>query len=116
MSHQTLLDLAQSELVAGDFLTRDEFLRRWEASPKVKYAELIQGVVYMPSPLSRDHGRPDFMLVTWLGTYAAAAPGCEGCTNTTWLMVGDETPQPDISLQILPEYGGRSRVQGRYPA
>ncbi len=44
------------ELVAGDFLSRDEFLRRWEAMPHVKRAELIRGVVYMPSPVSMDHG------------------------------------------------------------
>lgn len=28
-------------LVAGDKLTRDEFLRRWDAMPKVKFAEAI---------------------------------------------------------------------------
>jgi hypothetical protein len=33
-------------LVAGDRLTRDDFLRRWEAMPNVKFAELIGGIVY----------------------------------------------------------------------
>jgi hypothetical protein len=35
----------------GDRLTRDEFERRYSAMPAVKKAELIEGVVYMPSPV-----------------------------------------------------------------
>jgi hypothetical protein len=116
MSHSELLELAKSELVAGDYLTREEFLRRWEASPMVKFAELIRGIVYMPAPVRIDHGKPDFRLTTWLGTYEAATPGCEGCTNTTWLMEGQETPQPDACLRILPEWGGLSHVVDNYPA
>jgi hypothetical protein len=38
-------------LANGDRLTRDEFERRYEAMPKVKKAELIEGTVYMPSPV-----------------------------------------------------------------
>ena len=56
-------------LVAGDKLTRDEFLRRWEAMPKVKFAELIGGIVYMPSPLSRNHGVADCRVGWWLRAY-----------------------------------------------
>src|SRR5262245_3988144 len=62
-------------LVPGDKLSREEFLRRWEAMPHVKFAELIGGIVYMPSPLSRDHGTTDIHADTWLGTYAAFTPG-----------------------------------------
>ncbi len=104
------------ELVRGDFLSRDEFLRRWEAMPQVKRAELIRGVVYMPSPLSREHGATDHDVITWLGVYRAATPGCEAMTNATWLMGEDDAPQPDTSLRILPEYGGQSRTEGSYAA
>jgi hypothetical protein len=38
-------------LETGDRLTRAEFLRRWEAHPEIKKAELIGGRVFMPSPL-----------------------------------------------------------------
>jgi hypothetical protein len=99
-------------LVAGDFLSRDEFLCRWEAMPHVKRAELIQGVVYMPSPLSRQHGVTDNDVATWLGVYRAATPGCESGSNATWLMEED-APQPDNSLYIMPEYGGQARMRGR---
>jgi hypothetical protein len=45
-----------TELVTGERLTREEFLRRWEELPDLKNAELIDGVVHVPSPVSRDHG------------------------------------------------------------
>src|SRR5262249_6198698 len=96
-------------LERGDFLSREEFLRRWEAMPQLKRAELIRGVVYMPSPVSRDHGGMEIKVATWLGTYAAYTPGCEAGNNMTWLMQEGEAPQPDTSLYILPERGGQSR-------
>src|SRR5262245_26231441 len=103
-------------LVAGDYLSREEFLRRWEAMPHIKRAELIQGIVYMPSPLSLEHGDADNHVGTWIGVYEAATPGCRGSNNATWLMGPEDTPQPDKSLRILPEYGGKSRVEGKYAA
>jgi len=106
--------LAPPPLQAGDRLTRDEFLRRWEQHPKIKFAELIGGVVYMPSPLSRLHGVTDNNAGTWLGVYHAHTPGTEAGSNCTTLMEGDETPQPDEFLRILPEYGGRSTNDGLY--
>ncbi|HEX5272906.1 MAG TPA: Uma2 family endonuclease [Gemmataceae bacterium] len=102
------------ELVRGDCLSRDEFLRRWEAMPDLKRAELIRGVVYMPSPVSWEHGDTEQNVAGWLAVYKAATPGCAGANNATWLMGEDEAPQPDTSLRILPEYGGQSRVEGRY--
>ena len=43
----------------GDRLTRDEFERRYDAMPHVKKAELIEGEVYMPSPVRHSqHGHP----------------------------------------------------------
>jgi Uma2 family endonuclease len=96
-------------LVPGDFLTREEFFRRWEAHPKIKKAELIGGIVYMPSPLSVDHGDMDNDLGGWLFTYKIATPGCACGHNTTSILLED-SPQPDINLRLLPEYGGTSWV------
>jgi len=42
-------------LPEGDPLTSDEFMRRWEEIPDLKHAEPIDGIVYMPSPVSRGH-------------------------------------------------------------
>jgi Uma2 family endonuclease len=112
------LDLVEREvppLVRGDFLSRDEFLRRWEAMPHVKRAELIQGVVYMPSPVRAQHGDMEHWVGTWLGVYEVATLGCRGSNNITWLM-GADAPQPDLCLRVLPEYGGQSRMEGPYAA
>lgn len=103
-------------LVPGDFLSRDEFLRRWEMSERIKRAELIGGIVYMPSPVSLEHGDTDHLVGVWLAHYEAATPGCRGSDNATWLMGDDDAPQPDKSLRILAEYGGQSRREGAYAA
>lgn len=99
----------------GDRLSREEFLRRWEAMPDLKHAELIDGVVYMPSPVGLKHNDYHVSLGGWLAIYAAGTHGCRAGAGGTWLM-GEDVPQPDITLRILPEYGGQSRVEGNYPA
>jgi Uma2 family endonuclease len=90
-------------LRAGQRLTRKEFLRRWEAMPELKFAELIDGVVYIPSPQTSDHGRAQFEVGAWLANYVASTTGCDGGSQSTWLML-QSAPQPDIYLWILPEY------------
>jgi len=86
-------------LRAGDELTREEFLRRWEAHPKIKLAELIGGIVYMPSPVSLDHGGMDGDVGCWLGTYKAFTPGTASERNTTSFILED-SPQPDLNLRL----------------
>jgi Uma2 family endonuclease len=100
-------------LRAGQRLSRAEFLRRWEAMPELKFAELIDGVVYLPSPQTSDHGRIQFTVNTWLGVYVASSPGCDGGSQSTWLMMRS-APQPDSYLWILPEFGGQSSMRGKY--
>jgi hypothetical protein len=105
---------AAPPLQAGDKLTSDEFLRRWEQHPEIKFAELIGGIVYMPSPLSRFHGVSDHLVTGWLCVYQAHTPGTESGGNVTTLMGSGDTPQPDDYLRVLPELGGQSRDEGNY--
>jgi Uma2 family endonuclease len=100
-------------LARGQRLTVDEFLRRWEAMPELKFAELIDGKVYLPSPLSTEHGLIDSRVGAWLVTYAAYTRGCDAGCQATWLM-HHSAPQPDNYLWILSEHGGQSGVQGEY--
>lgn len=104
-------DSANYALEPGDRLTRAEFERRYRAMPLVKKAELIEGVVYMPSPvrLAR-HGRPSRHLSTWLGMYEAATAGVFGADNTSVRLDMDNEPQPDCILLIDPGCGGQARV------
>jgi Uma2 family endonuclease len=110
-----LLVRVAPQLCPGDNLSREEFLRIWNTLPDVKYAELIGGVVYMPSPLSRRHGERNAVVVHWLHHYALHTPGCSAGCDMTWLME-DDAPQPDVALRVLPEYGGQSRNEGNYVA
>jgi hypothetical protein len=95
----------------GDRLTRPEFERRYDAMPNLKKAELIKGVVYVPSPVSFEkHGGLHFDLITWLGQYRLATPGVRGGDNTSLRLDIDSMPQPDAFLLILPSHGGRARI------
>jgi len=97
-------------LEAGDRLTRDEFERRYHKLPHFKKAELIEGIVYMPSPLrAKAHGKPQGHLATWLGNYEAETPGVEMFDNSTVRLDLDNEPQPDLTLIIMPEKGGQTR-------
>jgi len=99
-------------LAAGDNLSREEFLRRWEQHPEIKFAELIGGIVYMPSPLYVDHSDMDSLVGSWLGWYAAYTPGTKSSNNATALMLKD-SPQPDNHLRILPRAGGQTSLKGK---
>src|SRR2546430_15873202 len=91
----------------GDTLTRAEFERRYEAMPHLKKAELIEGVVYVPSPVRyRHHGAPHALLIGWLVQYAVGTPGVEVSDNSTVRLDLDNEPQPDALLLIDPTCGG----------
>jgi len=100
---------AVPELVAGDRLTRAEFERRYRAMPRLPKAELIEGVVYVPSPARfESHGRPQADLVGWLFAYRAHTPGVAAGDNATVRLDLDNEPQPDALLRIRRAAGGRS--------
>ena len=85
----------------GERLTRDEFERRYEAMPHLKKAELIEGVVYMPSPVRTDiHSAPHARIMTWLGVYWTATPGVQCADNATIYLDLDNEAQPDGLLRI----------------
>jgi Uma2 family endonuclease len=98
-------------LEQGDHLTRDEFERRYEGMPEVKKAELIEGVVYMPSPIRwNQHASPHASVITWLGTYQALTPGVSVGDNGTLRLDLENEPQPDAALLIEPSHGGQARL------
>jgi Uma2 family endonuclease len=95
----------------GDKLTRPEFERRYDAMPNVKKAELIEGIVYMPSPVSlHRHALPHFDLIGWMSLYRVATPGVAGGDNGSIRLDLDNMPQPDAFLFVLPEFGGQACV------
>jgi Uma2 family endonuclease len=95
----------------GDHLSRAEFERRYDAMPHLKKAELIEGVVYMSSPVRHGrHSHPHTRLVTWLGNYETETPGVEAGDNGSIRLDRDNEPQPDAYLIIRPERGGQARI------
>jgi Uma2 family endonuclease len=95
----------------GDRLSRAEFERRYDAMPHLKKAELIEGVVYVPSPVRhRVHGHPHTHMIAWLVQYEAGTPGVEASDNSTVRLDLDNEPQPDALLLIAPERGGQTHL------
>jgi Uma2 family endonuclease len=93
----------------GDRLTRHEFERRYSQMPHVKKAELIEGIVYMASPLRFEpHAEPHSDLMGWFWTYKIATPGVRLGDNPTVRLDSDNEPQPDVVLLIDAAAGGRS--------
>ncbi|MGB3403078.1 MAG: Uma2 family endonuclease [Microcoleaceae cyanobacterium] len=95
----------------GDSLTRVEFERRYNAMPHLKKAELIEGIVYMASPLRfESHAEPHANLMGWLWTYKIATPGVRLGDNPTVRLDFDNEPQPDAVLLIDSQFDGQSRL------
>ena len=101
-------------LEAGQRLDQGTFHERYEAMPPDTRAELIGGIVHMPSPLSPDHARFNSPIGAWLEYYAESAPGIEVLVNASTLLDKRGETQPDVLLRIVDECGGQSQDQGRY--
>jgi Uma2 family endonuclease len=101
-------------LEAGDRLDQPTFHARYQAMPEDTRAELIGGVVHMPSPLKRPHGRVHMLVNGWLLAYESATPGIEALDNATNILGPESEPQPDACLRILPEHGGQTREENEY--
>lgn len=96
-------------LCAGDHLSRAEFERRHAAQPGLKKAELVEGVVHVPSPVSHvRHGGPHSLLGMWLRLYQSETPGTLCSDNATVRLDQDNEPQPDLVLCIERACGGQT--------
>jgi Uma2 family endonuclease len=97
--------------VTGDRLSRAEFERRYHAHPHIKKAELVEGVVYVVSPVRfKQHGFPHASVITWLGVYLASTPGVLFGDNATVRLDFENEVQPHALLRLEPAQGGQSRV------
>ncbi|MBW4615522.1 MAG: Uma2 family endonuclease [Desmonostoc vinosum HA7617-LM4] len=111
---QTQSNSAQEHLPpleSGDRLTRPEFERRYTAASHIKKAELIEGIVYVASPLRHEqHGKPHSRIMTWLGVYQAMTPGVDLSIEPTVRLDLDNEPQPDAVLFIESAVGGQTQL------
>src|SRR5262249_52481038 len=100
------------ELRTGDRMTRAEFHRIYKRMPEDFKAELVGGIVYVASPLKRQHGMNHLPLGTLIFAHECHTLGVESGDNTTILLGREGEPQPDLYLRIQEEYGGQSRASG----
>src|SRR5437764_1449389 len=94
----------------GDRLDQPTFHARYAAMPERCRAELIGGIVHMPSPQKMPHTDAQRLVVRWLDEYAEATPGTHPMLNNTTIMGPESEPEPDAGLYITPEYGGQVRI------
>lgn len=98
-------------LESGDRLSRHEFERRYTESYDIKKAELIEGVVYVASPLRfKRHAEPHSKIIIWLGNYQISTPGVNIGIEPTIRLDEDNEPQPDGVLFIDEKLGGKARI------
>ncbi|MCA1597363.1 MAG: Uma2 family endonuclease, partial [Chloroflexi bacterium] len=96
----------------GDRLDQAAFHARYEAMPEDTSAELIEGVVYMASPVGQLHAALHAKVMVWLGAFEAAVPEVRLLDNPTIILGPESEPQPDAVLRLLPSQGGSSRDRG----
>lgn len=93
----------------GDHLRRDEFEQRYAKMSQVKKAELIEGIVYMASPVRiSQHGEPHALIISWLMVYKTYTPQVQLGDNCTVRLDADNELQPDALLRI--EINGQSTI------
>jgi Uma2 family endonuclease len=105
---------AVPELESGDRLDQPTFHERYLAMPPGTRAELIGGIVHMPSPLKRPHGRMHYQIIRWVGDYEDATAGVETLDSATNILGPENEPQPDVCLRILPDRGGQTSEKDEY--
>jgi Uma2 family endonuclease len=83
----------------GDVMTREEFHRLYSDCPGMERVELIEGVVYTPSPIRYEgHARQQGLIIEWLAAYAAGHPGVRWSPPGSVLLDDDNEPEPDAML------------------
>jgi Uma2 family endonuclease len=99
-------------LESGDRMTREEFHRIYEMSPQLKHVELIEGVVYMPSPISFErHSEYQGLVLAWLGAYAANHPEVRFGGPASVFLDRDNEPEPDAVM--VRRAGGTAQMDPR---
>jgi len=100
-------------LESGDHLTREEFHRRYCERPDIRKAELVEGIVYVASPVSVNHARPDNVINGWLLVYKARMPGVEALADVTVYPDDENEVQPDaLLMRVDPPGSARIRDDG----
>lgn len=95
----------------GDHLSRAEFEELYQRTSEKTKAELIEGVVYMASPVTIDmHAEQDANILGWLTCYRILTRHVKAASNGSFRVNEDNEVQPDQMLYIDSRHGGQSIV------
>ena len=94
------------DLIDGARMTREEFMRAYEAYPDGTSFELIEGTVHMASPVSGSHQRNEKLILRLLDRYEMETEGVDYIHEQTLHLSEDTTVEPDVLVRLLEEYGG----------
>ena len=94
----------------GAHVTAHEFMHLYQAAPNVHKAELIEGVVHMPSLVSARHAICHQKINLWLGYYQVNTPGTETADNATLRLDTDNSVQPDAVLYSNRQNGSSVQI------
>lgn len=100
-------------LESGMRLTSGEFERRYAEHPEVRRAELVEGVVYVASPMRYgDHAELQQVISGWLFAYRTTVANVNGGDSPTVRLDADNNVQPDSILRY--EDGSSKRTEDGY--
>jgi Uma2 family endonuclease len=93
-------DRGSVPLQSGDILSVAEFHRRYQQHPEIKKADLVEGVVYVSSPVHAEHGEAHLKVNFWIGSYLAQTPGIRAADNLSVRLDNENEVQPDVCLWL----------------
>lgn len=83
----------------GDVMSRKEFHRLYSECEELEHVELIEGVVYLPSPTRYEgHMQEQRLVIRWLDAYATRTPGVDWAPPGSVLLDDENEPEPDVML------------------
>jgi Uma2 family endonuclease len=93
----------------GDRMSQADFHQAVVSAPKGFRAELVGGIVFIPSPVGARHASVCNALSGLVWKYRAMTEGVEAGAHVNAILGPDSEPQPDLIVRVRPECGGRSK-------
>lgn len=85
----------------GDRLSLAEFKRLYNQHPEIRRAELIEGVVYVASPVYFPHAQAQAAAIGWLYLYHSQTPKTKVTGEQSVQLDADNEVQPDALLWLV---------------